>query len=168
LNFTLDIGDDDMVSSSVSVHSAAPAVKAGIEVFVLFTDIPSTLAALRTAAQLAHGLSARIRLLALHCVPYPLPLDKPSISVQFLGQRFRTLTESCTRSGSHPVETIADIRLCRDSWEALRSALAPGSVVVIGKRSGWWPKKEDGWARKLRDAGHHVVRTCSKKESAHA
>lgn len=138
------------------------AAQARIEIVVLFTDVPATLAALRTAAQLASGLFSRIRLLALHCVPYPLPLDKPTVDLRFLGQRFRTVAEN------HSVETFVDVRLCRDTWETLRTMLAPQSVIVIGRRTGWWPRSEDGLAKRLRADGHHVIRTSFHKENAHA
>lgn len=155
------------IESGSEVHQRVERTR--IEVFVLFTDVHSTLSALRTAAQLADGLCARIRLLVLQCVPYPLPLDKPSVSLHFLGQRFRTLAESCHRaSHKHEIETFADIRFCRDPWQSLQSVLAPQSVVVIGKRSRWWPMIEDRLARKLRAVGHHVVRTSIQKDNHHA
>lgn len=142
---------------------------AALEVIVLFTDVPSTLGALRTATQLVQGLAARVRLLVLHCVPYPLPLDQPPISLKFLGRHFRALVESCdVETSGRSVETTADVYLCRDQWETLRTRLTPHSVVVIGKRSHWWPRPEDQLARKLRAAGHHVVRTSLPKEFFHA
>jgi hypothetical protein len=152
-----------------TVAEGTQASPVRLEVIVLFTDIASTLSALRTAAQLAQGLAGRIRLLALQCVPYPLPLEEPPVALRFLDRRFRMLVKSCIElARGYPVETFADIRLCRDAWETLRTRLAPHSVVVIGRRSRWWPKAEDRLARKLRAAGHHVVRTSAHKDSTHA
>jgi hypothetical protein len=154
-----------MGSLHTELHGAtiAPALYVrpdALEVVVLFTDIPSTLSALRTAAQLAQGMTARIRILVLQCVPYPLPLDQPQKNLHFLDRRFRTLVDSCAvETESRSVETTAEIVLCRDSWEALQKTLGRGSVVVIGKRSRWWPRPEDRLAKKLRATGHHVVRT---------
>lgn len=140
-----------------------------LEVMVLFTDLSATLDALRTAAQLAQGLTARIHLLALQCVPYPLPLEEPPVNVHFLGRRFRTLVETReVESAARSVETVAEVWLCRDPWETLRGSLPAHSVVVIGRRSRWWPKPEDWLARKLRAAGHHVVRTAFHKDWKHA
>jgi hypothetical protein len=131
-----------------------------LEVYVLFTDITATLSALRTAAQLAQGLAARIRLLLIETVPYPLPLDAPRRNVRFLGRQFRTLVESCpAATASRSVPTEAEILLCRDAFDAIRRRLPQESVIVIGKRSSWWPQSEDRLAGKLRSAGHHVVRT---------
>ena len=148
----------------VCVDPVRPATSTGTEmdVVVLFTDVPSTLRALRTAGQLARGLTARIRLLVLRCVPYPLPVEDPPVDVNFLGICSRQLVDQCE------VDTTAEVCLCRDQWDALQSRLAPHSVVVIGKRSRWWPRLEDRLAKKLRAAGHHVVRTSLQKETSYA
>lgn len=131
-----------------------------LEVYVLFTDISATLGAIRTAAQLAQGLTARIRLLLTETVPYPLPLDLPRRNVHFLGRQFRTLIESCpAESAGRAVETEAEILLCRDAFDAINQKLPRESVIVIGKRRGWRRRSEDRLAKKLRSAGHHVVRT---------
>ena len=114
--------------AEVSSRQGTVVHQAALEITVLFTDVPSTLAALRTAAQLSQGLATRIRLLVLQPVPYPLPLDAPHVDLRFYGRRFRTLVE---RSA---VDTVIDVQLCRDTTETLRHRLAPGSGVVIGKR----------------------------------
>lgn len=147
--------ESGFVESGPATHETAP-----VEVFMLFTDIASTLRALRTAAQLAQGLATRIRLLLLETVPYPLALDEPRRNLGYLGRQFRTLVDDYrTESAGRPVEPIAEIVLCRDAWEGLRMKLPRSSLVVIGNRSRWWPHMEDGLARKLRAAGHHVIRT---------
>lgn len=58
-----------------------------LEVVVLFTTVPATLFALRSAAKLADGLSARIRLVVPHVVPYPLAIDEPAIHPCVLSRR---------------------------------------------------------------------------------
>ncbi len=146
----------------VEAPGERPLRSTALEVIVLYTDIPATRAALRTAAQLACGLDARIRLIAFQCVPFPMPLEDSPVSLDLLERRFRTLAGSC------PADTCVDIHLCRDAWQTLRARLAPRSVIVIGKRSRWWPRAEDWLARKLRSAGHHVVRTVAARDLAHA
>ncbi|MBI4893586.1 MAG: hypothetical protein HY821_23400 [Acidobacteria bacterium] len=138
-----------------------------MEVHVLYTGVASTLAALRTAAQFAQGLGARIRLLVLETVPYPLPVDRPEHDLAFLRRRFRALVEtSALDSAGTPVEATAEIVLCRGTWEGLEKRLARRSVIVIGRRNNNWRTRalwrwtaEDRLARRLRSAGHHVVRT---------
>jgi hypothetical protein len=122
-----------------------------LEVVVLHTTIPATLCALRTAAGLADGLGARIRLLVPQLVPFALPLDSPPIARDFLERRFRTVASDVE------VETHVDIRLCRDQWTVLQSALRPHSLVVLGGRGSWWPSAEKRLAQRLRRAGHQVV-----------
>lgn len=127
-----------------------------LEVCVLYTNVRSTLDALRTAASLACGLAARIRLLVPHVVPYPLPLDKPPVAPAVFSRHFKTI------SGDVHIETTVDVRLCRDRWEAVRQALRPRSLVVIGGKHRWWPTAERRMSAKLRKEGHQVVFSESK------
>ena len=124
-----------------------------LEVAVVFTSAPATIAALRTAGGLADRLSARITMIVPQVVPYPLPLESPPVLIEFSERRFQQIAEES------PVETTVRIYLCRHRTETLRSVLAPGSLVVIGGRKRWWPTREKTLARQLRRAGHEVVFT---------
>lgn len=140
----------------------------GFEIFVIATDYPGTLAAVRTAGQLARDLSARIRLVALQCVPYPREYDEPPVSPKQCGAQLTGLVERCGSAISNtPLAPMVEIRFCRDDWQELVLLLAPHSVVVIGKRTPWWPKQEDRLARRLRKQGHHVIRAYPQSEEAH-
>jgi hypothetical protein len=125
------------------------------EVVVMFTDVPGTLRALKTAAELAHNLCGRIRLLAPQVVPYSLPLDSPPVSGKFNERRFQTLVSQ--GSAPVPIDTRVDICLCRDRAEAICQALPPEALVVMGAQRSWWPTAERALARKLRRKGHHVI-----------
>jgi hypothetical protein len=122
-----------------------------LEVFVLFTTVPETLAALRAAGRLAQGLAGRIRLLVPHVVPYPLPIEKPPADSLFLLNRFRVHLEEAE------VETSVDVRLCRDPWDGICQALPRRSIVVIGGYRRWWGGPRSGMVKHLQKAGHHVV-----------
>ena len=122
-----------------------------MEVVVLHTTITETLQALKTAAHLAHGLSARIRLLVLEVVPYPLPLDRPNVPLPFIRRRFRTLAADAS------IETNVDIHLVRDPDKAIESVLEPHSVIVMGAHRTWWPNAHSRVARRLERLGHQVV-----------
>ena len=122
-----------------------------LEVIVLHTTTEGTLQALKTAAGLAQGLAARIRLLVPQVVPYPRPLTSPPISRDFTARRFRTLVSGAA------IETHIDVRLCRDQWEMLESALRPKSLVVLGARRRWWPTAESRLVERLRHLGHQVI-----------
>jgi len=125
--------------------------QASLEVVVLHTTIPETLEALTTAAHLAHGLSARIRLLVLEVVPYPLALHQPDVSLPTTRKRFRTLAEHAS------IETSVDIHLVRDAEKALDTVLEPHSVVVMGAHRTWWPTSRNRIAKRLERQGHQVV-----------
>jgi len=122
-----------------------------LEVIVLHTTTNATLQALRTAARLAEGLAARIRLLVIETVPYPLPVNNPQVPVEFTKRRFRTVALDTS------IDTHVDIRLGRDKKEMLESALNPHSLVVVATKSGWWPTAEKRLAKRLERLGHQVV-----------
>jgi hypothetical protein len=122
-----------------------------LEVVVLHTDTKRTLEALKAAANLAQGLTARIRLVVPQVVPYPLPVNAPDVPAAFTGRRFHALV-----SGAR-IDTYVDIRLGREKREILESALRPHSMVVLGGRRRWWPNEESSLAHRLERMGHHVV-----------
>ena len=122
-----------------------------MEVVVLYTTVQETLKALKMAAHFAHDLSARIRLLVLEVVPYPLPIDQPDVTLPFTQQRFRTLAESAS------IETKVDVHLVRDPLRTIDSVLEPHSVVVLGGRCPWWPTAQGRLAKQLKRTGHMVV-----------
>ena len=126
-----------------------------LEVVVMFTDVPGTLKALKAAAELAHSLNGRIKLLAPQVVPYPLPLESPPVSKDFNQRRFQTLASE----GSTPakIDTRVELFLCRDRDNAVCQALEPEALVVMGVHQSWWPTAEKALARKLRSKGHHVI-----------
>jgi hypothetical protein len=122
-----------------------------LEVKVIFTTIPGTLAALRLAGQYARDLRGRISILATQIVPYPLPLERPPVAPEFTTRCYRTL------ASDRRIETRVQVYLCRDSRQALLRALKPNSLVVIGGRKHWWPTPEQALARILRSHGHQVI-----------
>jgi pimeloyl-ACP methyl ester carboxylesterase len=72
---------------------------------------------------MARGLGARITLMVAQVVPYPLPLTAPDVPAKF--------TERIAESIAVD-DTTVEIYLCRDRNEALRRALPPGSLVIVG------------------------------------
>jgi hypothetical protein len=124
--------------------------KSSLEVVVLHTAHKETLGALKMAAELASDL-APVRLLAIQVVPYPLSLDHPPVSTEFLENRFSKLASDAA------VDASVDIRLGRDAGDVLESGLGPRSLVVIGGRRRWWPTATMRLARRLERLGHQVV-----------
>ena len=132
--------------------ATAHVSESSLEIVVLHTAPEETVSALKMAAGLASGL-APVRLLAAHEVPYPLPLDSPPVSVEFLEQLF---SDMAAEAG---VEAHIDIRLCRDARAVLESGLDSRSVVVIAGRRRRWPTATMRLARRLERLGHQVVFT---------
>ena len=123
-----------------------------LEISVVFTSAEAASAALRKAALLAGNLSARITLIVPQVVPFPLPLSSPPVLLDFREERLREIATSCV------LETLVRIYLCRDRWDILKAVLTPNSLIVLGRRSGWWRfNNEQRLARRLRKAGHEVV-----------
>src|ERR1700688_2891212 len=92
-------------SFSLGRPSTAPLGESGsLEVVVLHTTTKATLRSLRTAAELAAGLAARVRLLVLEVVPYPLEVESPSVTREFTKRRFWTVASDAR------VDTLVDIR----------------------------------------------------------
>jgi hypothetical protein len=122
-----------------------------VEVVVLHTTTEGTLLSLRTAARLAAGLAARIRLLVLEVVPFPLDLRSPRVPVEFTQRRFRTVVSGVS------VDTFIEVRLGRDEAYMIESALKPRSLIVLEGRRSWWRPAQYQLAQRLERLGHHVV-----------
>jgi hypothetical protein len=127
-----------------------------LNIVVVFTSVVATLAALKTAGNLAVRLDARIMLLAPQVVPYPLPLNNPPVSLEWNERRLRLI------AGQSQVETTLHVYLCRDRWQTLENVLSPHSLVVLGGPRLWWSTPESRLARKLRQAGHEVILTATE------
>jgi hypothetical protein len=126
---------------------------ARFEFSVVFTSYDATIAALKMAAALASGLSARITLVVPQVVPYPLPLENPQVVLEFTQKRLGAVASDI------PIETTIRHYLCRDRLVTLSAVLKPGSIVVIGARKKWLPTGERILARRLRRFGHDVILT---------
>jgi hypothetical protein len=124
-----------------------------LEVTVIFTDAPGTLAALQMAEDLAPQLDAHIRLLMPYEVPYALPLGRPPVPVEFLEGQIRKVT------GKLHLDVSAHVYLCRDKRRALNILLRPHSLVIVGGKRRWWPTAAQKLARSLQASGHHAIFT---------
>jgi len=139
--------------NQAALHPQPPArdAESKLELTVLFTGLPGTLAALRKATELAHGLDARLRLVVPQVVPYPLPLASPPVLLEFNQRRFQAI------AAAQPVATHVEIFLCRDVDTVLIEVLPQGSTVLIGGRKRWWRTAEERLARRLQRMGHHII-----------
>ncbi len=143
-------------SEEWSGGEAAEGVDRPLDIVVLHTFDSSTRRALSTASTLAVELSARVHIVALQVVPYPLDLHAPQIPVSFTANRLRELAEDAG------VDAAIDVILCRDLMSTLSKVLRPQSVVVMGEtNSPWWKfswfGRQNRLARRLRVLGHQVI-----------
>jgi hypothetical protein len=125
--------------------------KQRLEIVVVHTSVQATLTALTRAAALAKGLNARLRLVMMNVIPYPLPLDSPPVRRDFCERHFVEI------ASASPIETTVHLCMCRQRLETLIALLRPRSLLVIGGHKSWWPTKEEKLARELRRAGHEVI-----------
>ena len=125
--------------------------EANLDLYVIFNGLKGAKLALESASALARDLGARITLLVAQVVPYPVPLDQPPVSAGFSERIFAELIRETE------AEASVRVYLCRDRKEAIREALAPWSLVMMGSRRRWWPDREQMLAWRLRRDGHHVL-----------
>jgi hypothetical protein len=138
-------------ANAINVHAPAEALVGVLSIIVPFTTPELTQLALKQAASFGKALKARIRLIDAHVVPFPCPLNEPSVNRGFLINRLHELAQH----NDLPVQ--AELILTRDRTRALCNALQPGSVVLIGTRLTWFPSAERKLARFLTRAGHNVM-----------
>ena len=131
--------------------STIPASERKLEISVLFTSRESTIAAVRRAAAMLKGLDGRISLIDVQTVPYPLPLDRPPVALDFTQRRLLAI------AAESELESKASVYFCRFRWETLLRILKPGSAIVIGTRKRWWTSREKKLARKLQRAGYQTL-----------
>jgi len=123
----------------------------GLRLFVIFTDMAGTLAALQMAEGLAQRLESHIRLLMLYEVTYALPLTRPAVPVGFLERQVRDV------AAMFQGEIAAEIYLCRDKILTLKSLLRPESLVLVGGKRRYWPNSSLRLARALQKSGYQVI-----------
>ena len=118
---------------------------------MVYTDTAITLLTLKRAISLTSGLNAKIRLVAVHSVPYPRDFDCPSWVHAYLVERLIELSDGC------PVPVTPLVVMARSREEGLESVLEPESLIVIGSRRRPWRTPEERLARVLADVGHRVA-----------
>jgi hypothetical protein len=125
----------------------------GLELNVVFATEQGTVAALLAAGNLARQLNAGVRLLVTQVAPYTLPIDRPKVAVEFIHGRCRNMALECTGV----TEVRVNVYLCRNRSQALRRALSPNSLVIMGGRRCWWCTAEHKLAKMLEADGHQVI-----------
>jgi len=120
-------------------------------VYVIFTSIDWTLKALGKAREIARLVGAPIVVVAVQVVPFPLPLDRPPVPMEFVIRRFEE------KADEFPEGTKISAYLCRDPIVALKRVLNRNCPVIMGVRKKIWPTRDKRLALKLRRAGYQVI-----------
>ena len=132
-----------------------------LEVGVLFSSSSETLRALKMAQTMAADLNARISLIYVQVVPYPLPLEHSPVDAQFLSHRLRNIADQA----GMPIEI--QIFFGRDVLETLHAALGPETVVIAGSEHPGWFSSEQKLIKRLLKQGHSVILAEQPKVSKH-
>jgi len=122
---------------------------------VLWAVIPYTTPEL-TEAALRHAgactdLNVHVSLVDIQVVPFPRPIDEPTINKEFSQRRLHDLFAKSGLPGR------TDVLYTRDWLEAFRHVLEPQSLVILAAKKRWWRTREEKLARALLKAGHQVM-----------
>jgi hypothetical protein len=127
-----------------------------LQIFVVFNGEETTAAALRCAGAFVQGLGGEIFIVASRIVPYPLPLQCPSVdSESFREQISRAVEHSGIDCGVQKV-LVANTRVEQDGWKSL---LPPHCIVFVGTSVRSPLQRFRSWrnAQRLRKLGHEVL-----------
>jgi hypothetical protein len=122
-----------------------------LEVVVPYTEPSVTAAILKRLPILTAGVNARVSLLAVHTLPYPLPFVCPTVVHAHLVEQLVELASQCAL----PVNP--QVVLARDREEGFHYALKPSSTILVGTFKHLWRTAEERLARSLARYGHKVV-----------
>jgi len=120
-------------------------------VYVVYTTVDETLAAIRVAVDFAEVLRVPVTVVHVRTVPYTLPVDTPPGISPLATAAF---AERLRREG---LNVGLGVYQCRDERQAMSSAFAPHSLIVAAGRRRWWPTRAERMRRALEAAGHFVV-----------
>jgi hypothetical protein len=133
------------------IEPLLPSPERGSLVYVVFTSINWTLKALEKARELAGSGGAKIVVVVLQVVPFPVPLDRPPIPTEFIVRRLEE------KADIFPERTHIAAYLCRNPMEAFKRILNRNSPVIIGVKKRWLPSRDERLAHKLQRAGYDVT-----------
>jgi len=138
------------------LHIDPGALEAGpgdreLEVVVPYTEWAVADAVLQRAVVLAAGLNVRVRLVAVHSVPYAATFGCPAAVHAHLVEQLVDLASRC------PFAVEPQVVMARGWVEGFEFALHPESTVLVGTRKHFWRTREESLARDLARDGHNVA-----------
>ncbi len=121
------------------------------DVYVVFTSVDDTLAALRVASGLARSMNGHLRLVHFRVVQVGAPVEAPTGRSPIEADGF------LQRLKAEGIETEMDVYVCRDARRAIPLVFKDHSLIVIGGRHHRWPTRAERWRRLLEHRGHFVL-----------
>ena len=128
-----------------------------LDVVIPFTTAELTRAALEAANRMAGGLNAKLRLIRIQLVPYPMDLRQSPVYIEFLKNQLAQFESS--------LPTAGEVRLAREFEPGLEGALRTDSLVILATRKRLWRTRTERIAAALRRAGHKVVLIVEKRNA---
>src|ERR1035438_6584660 len=153
-NYSLYVEAHMRTQAGLHIDPGALAAGPGareLEVVVPYTEWALAEATLQRAAVLAAGLNVRVRLVAVHSVPYAVSFGCPAAVHAHLVEQLVDLASRC----QFPVEP--QVVMARGWVEGFQYALHPDSTVLVGTRKHFWRTREESLARDLARGGHNVA-----------
>lgn len=131
----------------------APVVEqqhvAELDLVVPVTTPELTRAAVNAANRMAGGLNARLRLVKVQVVPFPLDPDQSPVYIDFLKEQLAQFHSELPVTG--------EIRLAREFEAGLVGTLGRDSVVILATKKRPWKTRTERLAAALRSAGYKVI-----------
>jgi hypothetical protein len=151
----IQLDRNDAETPHAAARGHATAAISTDAVYVVYTSIDATLAAVRIASELAQALSVPLTLVHPRTVPYVLPVDGPNgLSPVQTDAFVNRIREAGRQAG---VDVRVRIYLCREVQHVVPLAFKPHSLIVIAGHRSWWPTRAERWRRALEAAGHFVL-----------
>jgi hypothetical protein len=138
------------------LHIDPGALEAGpgeceLELVVPYTEWAVTHAVLERAAALTAGLKVRVKLVAVHSVPYAASFGCPTAVHAHLVEQLVDLASQC------PFTVEPQVVMARGWVEGFQFVMNPESTVLLGTRKHFWRTREESLARDLARGGHNVA-----------
>jgi len=123
-------------------------------VTVIATTREGTLAALKTAANLAKNLGAPVTLAMIEVLRPNLPFEQPYFVIDFFERRAFALISD---AGIREQEVTVQIWFCRDRKKGLRQALGSQTLAVVGGTRSWFRRDEQKLEAWLSRQGYATI-----------
>jgi hypothetical protein len=127
-----------------------------LDLVIPFTTPELTRTAVEAANRMADGLNAKLRLIRIQLVPYPMDLRQSPVYLEFLKDQLAHFESALPARG--------EIRLAREFEPGLEGTLTPDSLIILATRKRPWRTRTESLAATLRRAGHKVVLVVHDKQ----